>query len=70
MCLHYYFFEKLKIVGKQLCKLNCFYGTVSHTLNIIIKSEMVLLFLNYLKQVVRLTHAKIVYMDIEQLSIV
>ena len=26
---HYYFFEKLKIVEKQLCKLNCSYGKVS-----------------------------------------
>ena len=32
---HYYFFEKLKIVEKQLCKLNYSYGKVSHTLNII-----------------------------------
>ena len=30
---HYYFVEKLKIVEKQLCKLNCSYGKVSHTLN-------------------------------------
>ena len=29
---HYYFFEKLKIVEKQLCKLNWSYGKVSHTL--------------------------------------
>ena len=29
---HYYLFEKLKIVVKQLCKLNCSYGKVSHTL--------------------------------------
>ena len=29
---HYYFFEKLKIVEKNLCKLNCSYGKVSHTL--------------------------------------
>ena len=29
---HYYFIEKLKIVEKQLCKLNSFYGKVSHTL--------------------------------------
>ena len=29
---HYYFFEKLKIVEKQLCKLNCTYGKVSQTL--------------------------------------
>ena len=29
---HYYFFEKLKIVEKQLCKLNFSYGKVSHTL--------------------------------------
>ena len=29
---HYYFFEKLKIVEKQLCKLNGSYGKVSHTL--------------------------------------
>ena len=29
---HYYFFEKLKIVEKQLCKLNCSYGKVSHIL--------------------------------------
>ena len=29
---HYYFFEKLKIVEKQLCKLNCLYGKVSHVL--------------------------------------
>ena len=28
----YYFFEKLKIVEKQQCKLNCSYGKVSHTL--------------------------------------
>ena len=27
----YYFFEKLKIVEKQLCKLNCSYGKISHT---------------------------------------
>ena len=27
---HYYFFEKLKIVEKQLCKLNCSYGKVSY----------------------------------------
>ena len=27
---HYYFVEKLKIVEKQLCKLNCSYGKVSH----------------------------------------
>ena len=30
---HYYFFEKLKIVEKQLCKLNYSYGKISHTLN-------------------------------------
>ena len=30
---HSYFVEKLKIVEKQLCKLNCSYGKVSHTLN-------------------------------------
>ena len=29
---HYYFVEKLKIVEKKLCKLNCSYGIVSHTL--------------------------------------
>ena len=29
---HYYFVEKLKIVEKQLCKLNCTYGKVSHAL--------------------------------------
>ena len=29
---HYYFVEKLKIVEKQLCKLNCSYGKVSHAL--------------------------------------
>ena len=29
---HYYFFEKLKIVEKQLCKLNCSYGKLSHPL--------------------------------------
>ena len=29
---HYYFVEKLKIVEKQLCKLNYSYGKVSHTL--------------------------------------
>ena len=34
MSPHYYFFEKLKIVEKQLCKLNCSYGNVSHTLNL------------------------------------
>ena len=32
---HYYFFEKLKIVEKQLCKLNCSYGKVSTTLSIL-----------------------------------
>ena len=30
---HYYFVEKLKIVEKQLCKLHCSYGKVSHALN-------------------------------------
>ena len=25
---HYYFFEKLKIVKKNLCKLNCSYGKI------------------------------------------
>ena len=29
---HYSFFEKLKIVEKQLCKVNCSNGKVSHTL--------------------------------------
>ena len=29
---YYYFFDKLKIGQKQLGKLNCFYGKVSHTL--------------------------------------
>ena len=29
---HYNFFEKLKIAEKQLCKQNCSYGKVSHTL--------------------------------------
>ena len=29
---HYYFFEKLKIVEKQLCKLKYSYGTVLHAL--------------------------------------
>ena len=32
---HYSFFEKLKIVEKQLCKLNCSDGKVSHTLKTI-----------------------------------
>ena len=31
---HYYFYEKLKIVEKILCKLNCSYGKVSHTLKV------------------------------------
>ena len=31
---HYYFVEKLKIVEKQLCKLNCSYGRLSHALKI------------------------------------
>ena len=31
---HYYFVEKLKIVEKQLCKLNCSHGKVSHALKI------------------------------------
>ena len=31
---HYSFFEKLKIVEKQLCKLNCSDGKVSHTLKL------------------------------------
>ena len=30
---HYYFVEKLRIVEKNLCKRNCVYGKVSHTLN-------------------------------------
>ena len=30
---HYYFVEKLKIMEKKLCKLNCSYGKVSHALN-------------------------------------
>ena len=30
---HYYFVEKLKIVEKQLCKLNCSYGKVSQPLS-------------------------------------
>ena len=30
---YYYFVEKLKIVEKKLCKLNCSYGKVSHALN-------------------------------------
>ena len=30
---HYYFVEKLKIMEKQLCKLYCSYGKVSHALN-------------------------------------
>ena len=29
---HYYFVKKLKIVEKQLCKLNYSYGKVSHAL--------------------------------------
>ena len=29
---HYYFFEKLKIGEKQLCKLNCSYGKITHAL--------------------------------------
>ena len=29
---HYYFLEKIIIVVKNLCKLNCSYGKVSHTL--------------------------------------
>ena len=29
----FYFLEKLKIVNKNLHKLNCSYGKVSHTLN-------------------------------------
>ena len=31
---HYYFLEKLKIREKQLCKLNCSYGKVSHALKL------------------------------------
>ena len=34
---HYYFFEKLEIVKKNLCKLNCSYAKVSHTLIKMIK---------------------------------
>ena len=30
---YYYLIEKLKIVEKNLCELNCSYGIVSHTLN-------------------------------------
>ena len=29
---HYYFVENFKIVEKQLCKLTCSYGKVSHAL--------------------------------------
>ena len=46
---HYYFVEKLKIVEKQRCKLNCSYCKVSHALkeyylcsNIIYKNNSVL----------------------------
>ena len=31
MSQHYYFVGKLKIVEKNLWKINCFYGKVSHT---------------------------------------
>ena len=34
---HYYFLEKLKIMEKNLCKLNFFDGKVSHALKIITK---------------------------------
>ena len=34
---HSYFFEKLKIVQKQLCKLNCSYGKVSYILKLLKK---------------------------------
>ena len=37
---HYYFFEKLKIVEKQLCKVNYSYGKVSQTLNLTIFNMM------------------------------
>ena len=30
---HYYFVKKLKILEKQLGKVNCSYGKVSHALN-------------------------------------
>ena len=30
---HYYFVEKLKIVDKQVCKLNWSHGKVLHTLH-------------------------------------
>ena len=33
----YYFVEKIKIVEKQLCKLNSSYGKVSHALKVTIK---------------------------------
>ena len=33
---HYCFVQNLKIVEKQLCKLNCSYGKVPHTLKEII----------------------------------
>ena len=50
---HYYFFEKLKIMEKQLCKLNCSYGKVSHTLKAfrlipIRKKETLTVIINYL----------------------
>ena len=38
---HYYFFEKLKIVEKQLCKLNCSNGKVSHALKLTIKNKKI-----------------------------
>ena len=38
---HYYFFEKLKIVEKQICELNCSYGKVSHTLNVYAFSQQI-----------------------------
>ena len=31
---HYLFFEKLKIMKKSLCKLNCSYNKVSHALKL------------------------------------
>ena len=40
---YHYFVEKLKIVEKQLYKVNCSYGKVSHTL----KTELFLISINY-----------------------
>ena len=49
---HYYFFEKLKIVQKQLGKLNCSYGKVSHPLKLSSSSNYLVLTATILRLII------------------